>query len=560
MINQGKKGMSGITIVIFLLLFSFWLYGIVLIYEFLTYKELLTGEVEQDSEQQQWNRRSLFNYQQKPRLVINQELLNQQVGNLQKNARQYYEYRDQYDDSIPECKATYYGLEWLRYMNDTLVEVCQPQNSKQDNIRDQNRIKCTLIHDRFPETYCLAENIAVDIPTTIQHYQSLTDKKLSPEEQQDKFPPFSSLKSTCKISSALWKREYFWDASEKWLQEALSSGRSYSMEEECVAWVDQPVYVLGRYIGEGNLFWALNTAAEAFLAYALFNIDHDAQLIVLDQVSDESLEKYFGLGLEIFASMFSPRRPIRTLNGILQEAIQKSGKTKGSVCFRKMMFNTLAYRSFLAKNNRLRTRCRNSAAVNGLVDMLTDALDITEVHPKSLFNDKAKLQVIWPSRQGFSRNIENEDEVIQFLDEKVTALGHSFQSVHLEKIDLVSQMRFVRSADVLVGLHGAALTHAFVMPQTSALIELELEHRGEAYRNTGIWRNLYYTKYYHGSLKPNKTFIADMVIESLKQVDQRISLMVLPDGTLGPEFRNGVCGAEFYEQTKTYYQLDCEDP
>ena len=73
------------------------------------------------------------------------------------------------------------------------------------------------------------------------------------------------------------------------------------------------------------------------------------------------------------------------------------------------------------------------------------------------------------------RRIANEEELLPLLDR------HGFERVVLERLSLDEQVRLTASASVLVGSHGAGLTHlAWMSPGTRCL---ELRRRGDAENN-----------------------------------------------------------------------------
>eukprot|EP01023_Acetabularia_acetabulum_P027170 TRINITY_DN2571_c0_g1_i1.p1 TRINITY_DN2571_c0_g1~~TRINITY_DN2571_c0_g1_i1.p1 ORF type:complete len:571 (+),score=74.91 TRINITY_DN2571_c0_g1_i1:151-1863(+) len=557
-IDYSKKVVLGLLIVAFIIFWTIANYRA----SMKIHQQLLTtgGEIDADNIQE-ISASKFSSVGGKPKIVIDEWMLDKQIGTVKRSAREYFEFRDQYDDSSPQCKATYYGLEWLRFLNDSAVEVCQPKYKEiNDEINTQSKIKCSFVHDRFPESYCLAENIAIDISLTSQFYTNMLLNGTSSNDQRNKFPASGSIKANCEIKSPLWQTEYFWGGSQKWLVETLQANQKYENEDECIAWVEHPVFVYGEMIENQILFYGLNLAAEQFLAYSLFDIGLDAQIIVADQIHDQDIESYFGVAYQMLMQMFSPKRPPRTLYSIIQESVMRSGgKNSGSVCFRKMMFNTMAHRSFLAKDNRIKTECRNSASVNSLVHFLTDGMGITQSLPPSHLFLSPISRVVWISRRGFSHNIENEEEVVSFLKKEVAKLGHQFLNVELHKMPIVEQMRFVRSTDVLVGVHGVGLTLGFVLPQSSALIEIETKGQGEAYRNFGIWRNLFYVKYFHDTLRPDPDSISSVVLIVINLVRKRTTFRLLPDGTLGPQDRSIPCGADYYENTSNFFIRNCSE-
>ena len=80
-----------------------------------------------------------------------------------------------------------------------------------------------------------------------------------------------------------------------------------------------------------------------------------------------------------------------------------------------------------------------------------------------------------------NRRILNEDDLLQALLLAPSQLGNvsvPFSHLHLSFVDfarlhITEQIRLVSSCDVLMGMHGAALSHAVFLPARGALIELQ---------------------------------------------------------------------------------------
>lgn len=98
------------------------------------------------------------------------------------------------------------------------------------------------------------------------------------------------------------------------------------------------------------------------------------------------------------------------------------------------------------------------------------------------------------------RRLLHQDELIAAL--KTAFPRHNIQLVDFAILPFRDQVATVRYSDVLVGVHGAGLTHGMFLPSSSAIVEFmphNLEHRG--FRNMA--RMLGHS--YHGAktIKPN---------------------------------------------------------
>lgn len=122
--------------------------------------------------------------------------------------------------------------------------------------------------------------------------------------------------------------------------------------------------------------------------------------------------------------------------------------------------------------------------------------------------DSLSILVIWRrdfvshrnNPTGFvSRKIQNEQELLTTLQ----SLNPRFliRGIQLDQLSMVDQLKSVVKTDLLIGMHGAGLTHALFLPPTSGLLELFAlpRHRrlqGQPhFRSIARWRRLVYVKW-----------------------------------------------------------------
>ena len=93
-----------------------------------------------------------------------------------------------------------------------------------------------------------------------------------------------------------------------------------------------------------------------------------------------------------------------------------------------------------------------------------------------------------------SRKIANERELLNFT--KGTFPQFQVRGVQIDLFEFKHQLQLVASADILVGMHGAGLTHTVFLPKHAALIELipsywsHMSH--DHFRALARWRHLDY--------------------------------------------------------------------
>ena len=93
-------------------------------------------------------------------------------------------------------------------------------------------------------------------------------------------------------------------------------------------------------------------------------------------------------------------------------------------------------------------------------------------------NSSAPIRVTFVSRRPYKafvdhsfvgRQIDNEEELLAVA---ATIAGADVQRVDFATMDAVEQVRMISRTDVLVGMHGAALTHSLYLPHHAGVLEL----------------------------------------------------------------------------------------
>jgi glycoprotein 2-beta-D-xylosyltransferase len=90
------------------------------------------------------------------------------------------------------------------------------------------------------------------------------------------------------------------------------------------------------------------------------------------------------------------------------------------------------------------------------------------------------------------RKLANEPVLLQVLR---TLADVEVRAVALERLPFGEQLALVAATDVLVGMHGAGLTHALFLPPWAGLVELFPDYfspRSRHFRRIAEWRGLFY--------------------------------------------------------------------
>jgi protein O-GlcNAc transferase len=119
--------------------------------------------------------------------------------------------------------------------------------------------------------------------------------------------------------------------------------------------------------------------------------------------------------------------------------------------------------------------CKDSKTLSVFVNRILNLLSLTKERDPS-----APLTVTFIDRKG-SHRLLNQESLFSTLRNTYSSENFTLNIVDFASIPLREQISIVRDTDVLVGVHGAGLTHGMFLPPRSAVVEIlpsELAHKG----------------------------------------------------------------------------------
>jgi protein O-GlcNAc transferase len=127
-------------------------------------------------------------------------------------------------------------------------------------------------------------------------------------------------------------------------------------------------------------------------------------------------------------------------------------------------------------------------------------IDAFKFLPDSQLPIRKEVYVTFISRKGFLREIINEDKLLKTISE--TVCGESkkceldLQVFDFQKLTFYQQLSVARNTDILLGMHGAALTSAIYLRNTAAVIEIGHPTRSgnQHFNNLARYMGLRYRK------------------------------------------------------------------
>lgn len=106
------------------------------------------------------------------------------------------------------------------------------------------------------------------------------------------------------------------------------------------------------------------------------------------------------------------------------------------------------------------------------------------------------------------RKFDNEEEIVQEV-KATLGPGANVQGMQLDNMQMTDQLQAIAKADILMGMHGAGLSHILFLPATSGVIEFKPEYSNPAlqhFKAFAQWRNLPYTIWHNYDTKNEKDF------------------------------------------------------
>ena len=230
---------------------------------------------------------------------------------------------------------------------------------------------------------------------------------------------------------------------------------------------------------------------------------------------------------------------------VLFGEIKRVGELEQTVLFQSLVWGIMGYDSIYHQFN--------LPTIPYLEDFRDFFLTQHGIDPeKELQCNNLKILFLWRrdylahprNPQGHvERKIQNEDELLARAKELLP--GHIIEGNQIDKYLMRDQLDIISHTDILIGMHGAGLTHALFLPRKAGLIELFPAYKPSQYthfREMSRWRNQYYAMWRNTDRKkelPDHYTIVDVNAVMKMLLEARDYLCQKEDGNhSGNEFTN----------------------
>jgi hypothetical protein len=371
-----------------------------------------------------------------------------------------------------------------------------------------------------PMNVCLMKNVVLD--TTKIRISSTADNNDFYERDKTIFFNGGALRGDCNqvVPDTAWNSNNFPKTTGNWLVRSWQNGATDN-PQLCNGknTINRYMYFVSRY-DTTNLFHAMEDFIHAFMAYSVLNIPlGHVQVVIADGL-------VVGPYLDVWQQLYSRRFPVLQMKEMLTTGPKYQ-------CYKNMMVNVFAAISPLCKQIGMENPCFNSTLVKAFREFFISGYNVKylPISERKLRNEKMRIVVIqrkdYNSDQHvgsrrITRKLRNHDEVVRALKSKFSQ--HEVLSVDFAELDFLSQVKLIRTTDVLIGAHGAGLAHLLLLPKTSAVIELWIDDR------YGNWHYVNMAKFLelkHILYRSSNPTAVDTLLhhteEALKSVQQKLT-------------------------------------
>ena len=267
-----------------------------------------------------------------------------------------------------------------------------------------------------------------------------------------------------------------------------------------------------------NLYHTMTDFYNVFLMYLIFDLDPDSSNVLwLDGHPKGGLDQTW-----------------KTLFG----HVIRVGNIKNPLLFKNMIWNIMGYSSPIDQHERdevpyleeFRHYFLTRHSVASFREINCNSVTVTFIwrrdylaHPR---NPEGHVQ----------RKIKNEEELVSSLKSQFP--NHNIRAYQLDTLPMQKQLQIIADTDILIGMHGAGLTHALFLPKHAALLEL-FPGSGSTpahFKSIARWRGLKYTCWFcksgKGSVDGYTTVNAEVVNAAVKELTDLMCFRETTNATL----------------------------
>lgn len=342
-------------------------------------------------------------------------------------------------------------------------------------------IVCLHRKMQYPETHCMASNVKIDARMFRQWISSGKDEsKYYPKEIVSK----GILGGNCGRDPAFVSAQ-FGKGGQEILMNAFRDDRSSdcSLRGDTKKFLGT-VFIIAHSYGGGNPWHELEEILHIYASMRIHGLEKTLKrngfVVLFDGINLGDWKKTHPIYHPLVDSWFGGREA-KTMKEVLGDS--------DCATFEKVAFIPHGGTSQLSRGSgdAGAKNCRISPVVHGF------AKTILSAHPEI---EKIRAEKIVFIHRGkgtsTSRPVHGYAE---FINQLRLNMQRNVQVVDFAELkDIFEQMKVARGAKVLIGEHGAALTHGIWMHPGTTLVEIRQKFRCHCYENVAAWTGLKYNR------------------------------------------------------------------
>jgi glycoprotein 2-beta-D-xylosyltransferase len=353
----------------------------------------------------------------------------------------------------------------------TKIAMCAPHGEDPAQRQSQSEFTCYQ-NQKIAGSICMGTNLVLDSDKVrVSHGGEEIDTVLKRDEK-DEFPTYTqgAFSLACEQTGAMRalmgnmaRRDSVLPNYMHQVVEKMSFTPGAAGEGECVHTFEDPVLMITRY-EYANLYHAMGDWYDAFQVMRIFGVDESkVKVLFLDGHSKGTLDN-------MWTKLFG-------------ESVYVKHLPAGKVCFKQFALVHPSYSSGLGVP--LMTNkgaCANSDHLQEFKKHVLHSFDVPRISTSALSASSGEQQVhvalvlrgdymAHPRLKAVTakRKISNEKEVVAALQ---ALPGMQVDIVRLEQLSMQEQLRKIHEADVVVGVHGAGLSHVLFMHDGAKVVEI----------------------------------------------------------------------------------------
>mmetsp|Transcript_42238 Transcript_42238/g.99129 ORF Transcript_42238/g.99129 Transcript_42238/m.99129 type:complete len:693 (+) Transcript_42238:150-2228(+) len=447
-----------------------------------------------------------------------------------------------------------FGIELMKRWRDLKAEFCSPLGQPSPKVGAPNKVSgskidCYVIQQTGhsgSDNMCSLENVVLDMaPYSNKDLtkKTMEDYKKTKHEDQA-YMHFSQpvITGLCSVVGDKFNNEKLFPGWNKdWLWNGFKAVKDEgSRELACDVWEETPSMIVERDTF-ANMYHDTEDFWNVFLTMGILQLARDNTQILLADLYP------WGPFKAIWTEAFGGKPPLTAW-----DMREKWGAKK--VCFRNLIMGIYGPASSLTIMKK-ETKCVGSPLVRAYSDYVIRGLNMQAFTHAALAKPPTSVlvnymarrsSVIWPERafcddrffvcsewshlenRKLGRVVKNDKEVVAALQEMQSATfsgGRTMVFVDMDYnlLSFQDQLKTDCMTDVMIGPHGAGLTHQMFMPDRAVLIELFVDNSGanKHFHNMARWRGRGGNKYRPVSTQNpvNIDKIKDIVREAVNSID-----------------------------------------